>query len=90
MAQRLDRDREIYEPVFIGRVVSFIDVAEVGMECWRQFLGLLPFALNLIADPLRESWGRQQGMLPTEFESDGRSPDRNTHRFDSQRMECLD
>ena len=58
MALRLDRGREIYEPVFIGRVVSFIDVAEVGMECWRQFLGLLPFALNLIADPLRESWGR--------------------------------
>jgi hypothetical protein len=27
VAQRLDRDREIYEPVFIGRVVSFIDVA---------------------------------------------------------------
>jgi len=33
VAQRLDRDREIYEPVFIGRVVSFIDVAEDGMEC---------------------------------------------------------
>jgi hypothetical protein len=33
VAQSLDRDREIYEPVFIGRVVSFIDVAEVGMEC---------------------------------------------------------
>ena len=32
-AQRLDRDREIYEPVFIGRVLSFIDVAEVGIEC---------------------------------------------------------
>jgi hypothetical protein len=24
---------EIYEPLFIGRVVSFIDVVEVGMEC---------------------------------------------------------
>jgi hypothetical protein len=24
---------EIYEPVFIGRVVSFIDMVEVGMEC---------------------------------------------------------
>ena len=33
MAQSLDRDREIYEPVFIRRVVSFIDVAEVGMDC---------------------------------------------------------
>ena len=33
VAQRLDRDREIYEPVFIGRVLSFIDVVEVGMEC---------------------------------------------------------
>jgi hypothetical protein len=33
VAQRLDRDRKIYEPVFIGRVVSFIDVAEVGMDC---------------------------------------------------------
>jgi hypothetical protein len=32
VVQRLDRDREIYEPVFIGRVVSFIEVAEVGME----------------------------------------------------------
>jgi len=41
--------------------VSFIDVAEVGMDCCRQFLGLLPFALNLIADPLRESWGRAAG-----------------------------
>jgi len=33
VALRLDRGREIYEPVIIGRVVSFIDVAEVGMEC---------------------------------------------------------
>lgn len=32
MAQILDQGREIYEPVFIGRVVSFIDVTEVGME----------------------------------------------------------
>jgi hypothetical protein len=24
--------REIYESIFIGRVVSFIDVAEVGMD----------------------------------------------------------
>ena len=33
MAQSLNQDREIYEPVFIGKVVSFIDVAEVGMDC---------------------------------------------------------
>ena len=33
VAQSLDRDREIYEPVFIERIVLFIDVAEVGMEC---------------------------------------------------------
>ena len=33
VGQRFDRDREIYEPVFIARVVSFIGVAEVGMEC---------------------------------------------------------
>jgi len=33
VAQRLDQDREIYEPAFIGKVVSFIDVAEVGMDC---------------------------------------------------------
>jgi hypothetical protein len=32
VAQKLDRDREIYEPVFIGIVVSFIEVAEVGIE----------------------------------------------------------
>jgi len=32
-AQRLDRNREIYEPVFIGRVVPFIDVGEGGVEC---------------------------------------------------------
>jgi hypothetical protein len=32
MAQSLDRDRELYEPVFIGKVVLFIDVAEVGMK----------------------------------------------------------
>jgi hypothetical protein len=37
VAQKLDRDREIYEPVFIGRVVSFIDVAEVGMEYEGKF-----------------------------------------------------
>lgn len=42
MAQRLDQDREIYEPVFIGKVVLFIDVAEAGMDCCRQFLGLFP------------------------------------------------
>jgi hypothetical protein len=33
VAQRLDRDREIYEPVFIGGVLSFIDMAEVGIKC---------------------------------------------------------
>jgi len=32
VAQKLDRGREIYEPVFLGGVVSFIDVVEVGME----------------------------------------------------------
>ena len=37
MAKRLDRDREIYEPAFIGRVVSFIDVAEVGMNVDGNF-----------------------------------------------------
>jgi len=52
VTQSLDRGREIYEPVFIGIVVSFIEMTEVGLGKLEQFLGVAPVALNSYCVPI--------------------------------------